>query len=107
MWTAGGVIFAAICAMLGVVYTAKKTHQSNQENYSVSLIGRIERLEQDMEKTRKGFSLAINFIERVAWVWGDINRGSPNPKPFPTPPKELHEFLDPSVWEGSTSQEVK
>lgn len=89
------IVVVAIIAAAAGIYAAKKTRESNKESYSERLIARVEVLETKMEKTQIASRLAFSYIEKVFYMW----KTGQLVDDFPTPPIDIHEYLDPAIWE--------
>lgn len=95
-----GLAAAAATALVGwLAYRANKGSAANA--FTANLLARLDAVEDQLEELRGQLTLsqratiaAVRFIDRLA-DWG--KRGGVAPMPTPSP--ELHEYLDPTMWQ--------
>lgn len=106
----GGIV-AAIVTMMSAVAVALIARNANRGNTTVefakAVVTRLEKVEDDLEDVKTTLSTtqeqlthtkgvltaAVWFIERLV-EWGK----SGAKRRMPTPPRELHEYLDLGEW---------
>lgn len=95
-----GIVTAVVTGFVGwLAYRANKGSAANA--FTANLLARLDAVEDQLEELRGQLSLsqratiaAVRFIDRLA-DWGRAGGRSPMPVPSP----ELHEYLDPTMWQ--------
>lgn len=75
---------------------ATEKHAADLEAVRSQHAGELEEIRDQLTLSQRAQGAAVRFIDRLV-EWG---RAGGRPDRMPTPPKELHEFLDPELWES-------
>lgn len=96
-WLTIGALVTAVCALAGVIYTARTSHRATQEQAQTApyadLAARMAILEAKVQRLERREQVLLHHL-RDLWSW--IARGAK--PPAPTIPAELHDVIDPAWY---------
>lgn len=95
-----GIVAAAATVIVAII-ARRGTKDSAANAFTANLLARLDAVEDQLEALTAKLTLsqqatiaAVRFIDRLV-DWG--RRGGTEKMPTPSP--ELHEYLDPTMWE--------
>lgn len=102
-------VLVAIISVAGTALVGWLAYRVNNRGaanaFTANLLARLESVEDQLDDLKKQLTLsqratvaAVRFIDRLV-DWG--RRGGVEKMPTPSP--ELHEYLDPTLWEQASS----
>lgn len=92
-----GTLAARVTKLETDLATATEKHAADLEAVRAQHSGEIEDIRGQLTMSQRAVIAAVRFIDRLV-EWGKSGGGDR----MPTPPRDLHEFLDPDMW-GTTT----
>lgn len=89
-----GQLNARVTKLEDDLAAANTKHADDLEAVRAQHAGEIEEIRGQLTMSQRATVAAVRFIDRLV-AWGKAGGHADR---MPTPPKDLHEFLDPDMW---------